>query len=873
MSLIGTQIDHYLIEEKIGEGGMGIVYKAEDTRLKRKVALKFLKSEALGNEQEKARFLREAQTAAALDHPSICTIYEINEFEGQTYIAMAYVDGQNIDEKIDEGMLSLNEAITIAMQVAEGLQAAHEKGIVHRDIKSANIMITAKNQVKIMDFGLAKLAGQAKKITRSGMTPGTVSYMSPEQARGEEVDHRSDIWSLGVVLYEMITGQLPFKGEYERAMLYSIMSEEPEPIQDLKTDIPIEVEGIVNKTLQKKKEDRYQSADEMIVVMQQVPLDIPSIATKKTILKIKVPPPAKAKRSNTIRLIFFGLAIALAIFIIVSNLFRKREIGETIRAVDIQITSTGKAQIPAISPDAKFLAYASRDSSSIEKVFVQDITNSQPVGHAIGVFSDNMIRDIRWSPNGAELLISSLSDSATACYIVPKLGGPSQKITAFGQKCWSPDGSKIAFITEAPKQINLINRTNSDTSSIALKRSFEWIRDIDWSPLGTSLLLLSWTRKEKTIWFIKVDGSQQLAVLTDSVTLFCPRWSPGGDAIYYLRYRDELLDLMKIKVSPKTGKAKGSAAIVQSRLHTDFFSISKDNLTLIYTQKKTYSNLWSIAGTNNDFGNEFKPKQLTTGTSIIWYPSISPNGQSVTYSRGSEVQTNIFVLPINGGPERQLTFFYNYLNMCPVWSPDGQRIAFASTQDGNFRVWIINVQGGTPRPFENSEVHLANLLTWAPGELILYKRSGNQNYHFLNPITELERPLVQNDSIGWMIQLRYSPDNKKVVVHWNRKSARGLWLISLEDSSQTLIYPSKVLNPIKWSSNGKWIYAFNALQKFPEILKIPVSSGEIDTLIKLPFQNVSYVDMTGDGAEIICTVYETQSDIWLMENFDPEVNK
>ncbi len=277
----GRMVSHYRILEKIGSGGMGVIYKAEDTKLRRTVALKFLTPHMLGTEEEKARFVREAQAGAALDHPNICTVYEIDEAEGQTFIAMAYLEGQSLRQKIESGSVGANgrsplpidEALDIAIQVVEGLQEAHERGIVHRDIKSANIVVATKGQVKIMDFGLAKLAGRTK-ITQTGTILGTVAYISLEQARGETVDHRTDIWSLGVVLYEMITGQLPFKGEYEQAVVYSILNEEPEPIMGLRTAVPMELERIVNKALAKNPGERYQHMDEMRVDLRALKREV-----------------------------------------------------------------------------------------------------------------------------------------------------------------------------------------------------------------------------------------------------------------------------------------------------------------------------------------------------------------------------------------------------------------------------------------------------------------------------------------------------------------------------------------------------------------------------------------------------------------------
>jgi serine/threonine protein kinase/dienelactone hydrolase len=258
-----TLAGKYKIIKVSGRGGMGIVYRAEDTKLKRNVALKFLPPELIQDEEAKERFVLEAQAAAALSHPNICTIHEIDEEEGKSFIAMEYVEGQTLRAKIEKGPLELDEALNISMQVAEGIEEAHKKGIIHRDIKSANIMVTEKGQVKVMDFGLAKVKG-GTLLTREGTTLGTVAYMSPEQAKGKEVDNRSDIWSLGVVMYEMLSGQLPFKGEREASILYSVAHEEPKPLKEIKRDLPLELQQIITRALKKRPESRYASASEML---------------------------------------------------------------------------------------------------------------------------------------------------------------------------------------------------------------------------------------------------------------------------------------------------------------------------------------------------------------------------------------------------------------------------------------------------------------------------------------------------------------------------------------------------------------------------------------------------------------------------------
>ena len=287
---IGRTISHYKITEKIGEGGMGVVYKAEDTKLGRSVALKFLAAHLLQDAESRKRFVREAKAAAALNHPNICTVYEIDEAEGETFISMAFLDGVSLDKKIETAPLKLPDALDIAVQTAQGLRAAHGKPIVHRDIKPANLMVGESNgsrrHVTIMDFGLAQLADQSK-LTQKDTTLGTAAYMSPEQTQGVELDHRTDIWALGVVLYEMVTGRLPFQGHYKQAILYSIMHEEPEPLTALRTGVPMELEWIVGKCLAKDAAKRYQSAAELIVDLETLQEKLKS--GKSAILKTAGP--------------------------------------------------------------------------------------------------------------------------------------------------------------------------------------------------------------------------------------------------------------------------------------------------------------------------------------------------------------------------------------------------------------------------------------------------------------------------------------------------------------------------------------------------------------------------------------------------------
>ncbi len=261
--MIGKTVSHYKITEKLGEGGMGVVYKAEDSRLKREVAIKFLPHHITASQEERSRFEVEAQAAAALNHPNIATIHSIEEEGEEVFIVMEYIDGPELNEKLKEGPLSVEESFRIIEQIAGGILAAHQKGIVHRDIKSGNIMLTKAGQVKIMDFGLAKVKWSVL-VTKENTTLGTAAYMSPEQARGDKVDHRADLWSMGVIFYEMLAGKLPFKGDFEQAVLYSIMNDQVEPISGVRPGLPSGIDDILGKLLSKDPAERYHDAAEFL---------------------------------------------------------------------------------------------------------------------------------------------------------------------------------------------------------------------------------------------------------------------------------------------------------------------------------------------------------------------------------------------------------------------------------------------------------------------------------------------------------------------------------------------------------------------------------------------------------------------------------
>jgi tetratricopeptide (TPR) repeat protein len=348
--MIGRTISHYRILRKLGEGGMGVVYKAEDTKLGREVALKFLPPEWTRDAEAKARFLREAQSAAALNHPNICTIHEIDEVDGQSFIAMALVEGESLRARIDRGPLKVSDALRLATEIAEGLAAAHAKSVIHRDVKPGNVMVTSDGHARIMDFGLA-ISREQTRLTRTGSTTGTIAYMSPEQGRGEDVDQRTDIWSLGVVLYEMVTGQRPFRGDYDQAIVHAILSDEPEPMTGLRTGVPMELERITRKALAKRVDERYQHMDDVLADLRTLTR---SLESKTVVPSVPVSPrPTERVGWSTGRrravAVLLLVAVAASTVIVVMRVYRDAPHARSDRVVVAPLENrTGDASLDVV---------------------------------------------------------------------------------------------------------------------------------------------------------------------------------------------------------------------------------------------------------------------------------------------------------------------------------------------------------------------------------------------------------------------------------------------------------------------------------------------------------------------------------------------
>lgn len=894
--MIGKTISHYKILEKLGGGGMGVVYKATDTKLDRFVALKFLPPTFSYDEESKQRFIHEAKSASALDHPNICAIHEISETDdepttagGQLFIVMSYYEGETLKKKIEQGPLKIEEAIDITIQIAKGLEKAHEKEIVHRDIKPPNIFITNDGTVKILDFGLAKSASR-DTMTQLGSTMGTAAYMSPEQTQGEDVTHRTDIWSLGVVLYEMLTGKLPFRGDYEQAVSYSIMNESQDPLTGLRTGVPIELERIVNKTLEKKPDERYQHVDELIVDLKAVikTIEISELQTSSiSKAKIVTTPTQPEKIASSRKKWLFGLAAVLLIVATIVIYFIGGDSNDVIEverkmlavlpfknkelvAKHTQISFTGTASNPRISPDGLSLAYIENSNGKIF-VNVRDLSGGNP----IQIWEGYMVSELEWFPDGKKLLITGMDgEDRRWNYIVFRYGGNERKFECHLHNSISPDGSTIASTFMSGKRIYFMNLISQDTSSIPIRNEFTWIDGIKWSSQGDRLLLLVTEGIKKSFLSIAKDGRDEKILFSEEAEIGSFRFFHDENTLYFNQQDNgNSSSIVKLQLNETCTsiidppKVVLSGLKMKAELFTNF-SISNDK-KLVYTQSFTYSNLWLGKLAKDKVKTNFIDKQLTTGTASIRFPSISPTGIEISF----QMNNNIFLMSLDDMQMTQLTF-KNQDIYRTVWSSDSKFLAYGTGVNEKINVCVIPKKGGQVKVFEKTYLSGNFSLAWAPGKNILYQIPGNINYNILDIKTETKNKLVPDYNGSFMESPQWSNDGNKIALYCGRKYSTswqtGIWIISIVDSTETLLTNTETLYPLKWSSDDKYLYVFNDDTKHHSIQKILVSEQRIVESFLLNNRNFMYwhISIDPNEKEYVYVKQEHKTDIWIIENFE-----
>ncbi|MFL6203506.1 MAG: protein kinase domain-containing protein [Thermoanaerobaculia bacterium] len=747
-NVVPREVGPYRVGEVLGGGGMGIVYRAEDTRLGRTVALKFLPPELTRDPVAKARFLQEARTASALDHPNLCTVYDVGETEThQLYLAMPCYDGETLRRKVERGPLPLSEAVDYALQTAKGLAKAHRQGIVHRDIKPANLMVTGDGVVKILDFGIAKLAGEAG-LTRTGSTVGTPAYMSPEQMRGAEVDGRADLWALGVVLYEMVTGRRPFLGEHESGLRAAILDQEPEPLTRLRPDAPPELEGVVHRLLSKDPAGRYPTADaavaELRLLAGATSGSVPTQATTPV-----QPPPRRAPWP------WIGAAAVLAVLAAVGDYLLRSggEAGTTpVQATFTRLTEQeGSETFPSLSPDGNYFVYV-KETEGGSDVFLQRVGGGNPI---------NLTPDTPWddtqpafSPDGQQIAFRSEREGG-GIFVMGATGESVRRVADFGYNpAWSPDSKQLAVATEGVVEPGIRTSTSQlwrislDTGERRLLVRGDAVQP-SWSPNGRRIVYWGLTEKaERSFWTVPAEGGTPLQVRSDRFLNWNPIWSPDGARLYFISDRNGSQNVWRIRIDQDSGRVDGDPEPVTSSSQSiRFLSMSRDGKRVSYATDERRDTLETVAFDAERLAPGGAAVPILLGVKAVRTVDPSPDGQWLVFDTLSP-REDLFLVHPDGSGLRQLTRD-EHRDRIPRWSPDGRLILFYSSRSGRYDAWTIAPDGSRTEQITQTSGGQPGYFIWSPdGRQVACSREGTKLVDLSRPLAErVLQPLPGSDRL------------------------------------------------------------------------------------------------------------------------------
>ncbi len=915
----GTIINQYKIISAIGKGGMGEVFLAEDTKLKRQVALKILPPEFAEDKDRMSRFVREAQSASALNHPNIITIYEIGESDGTHFIATEFIDGKTLNDYKKANPLNYKSALEIAIQIASALDEAHSAGIVHRDIKPDNVMIRSNGLAKILDFGIAKFAEQKGRkgervkgelgeneatlalsphlpqspsphlSTSPGMIIGTANYMSPEQAKGKEVDARTDIFSFGVVLYEMIAGHLPFEGENALEMIGAILKDEPKP---LNSDVPTEIKKIISKCLRKDRETRYQTikdvGNDLKDVKQELELKnlmersiVPNQDENKTqILKAttldeinQTTTNQTVARNPKTKYLAAGL---LTLLLAVGGFFGYKYFGSPPVNISLEsskssrFTSSGKVWTTAISPDGKWLAYViwgeKERSLWVKQVAVPDSdTKIVTVDFAVETTG------LTFSPDGNFLFYSVIDWNvrAQALYQVGVLGGTPRKIldSIYGKVSFSPDGKQIAYYTskDNEQKIMIANADGTEPRQLAVRRDEEFFFQPDsgtsWSPDGKTIATSIGTKNPQTM------GVATVSVATGEVTMLGsqkfsstarPTWLADGRGLLMLASESEDQPNQIWQISYPAGEYKKLSNDINGY---SSISLTADSNVLAAMQRTGVSNI-SIVQTSEPNS----VKQITTGSDRNHSPRWTPDGKLI-YLRNSDSGSALYLADPREGSPKQLISNKGSIGG-PAVSPDGRYIVFSSSRSGTRKIWRVDADGSNPIQLTNTEDDLRPNISPDGREVIYDSFKTRSN----NSVRVWKVSMVG----GQPVQLtekecsspRFSPDGKQFICSYkdDPKSPGKIAVYSSDGGS-----PIKLLDPpqalgltLRWMPDGRTITYVVNKAGVGNIWSKPLEGGTPKQITNFTDDSIGSFDFSRDGKQIAIARGTTSSDVVLI---------
>jgi serine/threonine protein kinase/Tol biopolymer transport system component len=928
----GTKLGRYEIRSKIGEGGMGEVYLAHDTQLDRQIAIKLLPTELARDQQRLHRFLQEARAAAALSHPNIAHTYEIGEADGGNFIAMEYVEGVTLDKKIGGRPLPIAEALDIAIQITDALDEAHSKGITHRDIKSSNIIITPRGRVKVLDFGLAKVTQTAstpeqisdsqlatRVKTSPGVVMGTVNYMSPEQASGKELDARTDIWSVGVVLYEMVTGRVPFEGATPSHIIVAILEKDPLPLLVYVPNVPEALEWIITETLTKEREERTQTARELMKKLQRLKLrvdteakaersvapdrlaesggaltatsqigerSIPSAITTSEHARSRTgeaaPTPTNVSSAeyvvNQLKTHKTGVAVAIAaavvLLVAVGIAAYKLLGGRSTNAISLEsatytrLTNVGNATGAVISPDGKWLVHV-QDDGELKSLWLRQVavanSNTQivPPGNVRYVGA-------AFSPDGNYVYyaVRQGNDATGTLYQVPVLGGTPRKLFSGinSSPIFSPDGKQMAYFYyyEDEDRLMIANADGTSQRQLAMRHGDEYFykgefSSVSWSPDGKTIATPIANSKET--WM----SLGTVSVATGEVKPLATRkWFTVMQAIWFddrtiLATAQETSGEAFVvwRISYPSGEATRLTNDLNSYL---LISLTKDANVVAAVQREVSNNIWVMP----EF-DAARATQVTKGRNLVGKPAWTPDGK-IIYPYKTAAGGDLYLVDPANGDRKQLTADTRS-NIDPTVTPDGRYVVFVSDRSGAPRVWRMNLDGSDAQELTHDH-EILDVTVSPDSQWLAFTMCFNKcNVWTLSIDGAQTVQLTDNASEKPAI----SPDGKQIACSYldQPNGAFKLAIFPREGGqpTKTFTYTTGDTTNKQWSIDGRAIVYGVTRNGVTNLWAQPIDGSAPKQLTNFPSDRIFSFQISRDGKQVVLNRGTSASDVVLISNF------